>query len=143
MNEAVMPIEADPEDESLALRAVKDCTLGDEVAIARGGTKALDYPLGVGRGRHVLLRLVLPSVELPKVNGLAGIRRLRDDEGTKTLLVIASPGEYPPPPLNERGLGRCKRRPVTPEEVERPVLRLGLRWLFTDKGSLEGRGPES
>ena len=143
MNEAVMPIEADPEDESLALRAVKDCTLGDEVAIARDGTKALDYPLGVGRGRHVLLRLVLPSVELPKVNGLAGIRRLRDDEGTKTLLVIASPGEYPPPPLNERGLGGGTRRPVTPEEVERPVLRLGLRWLSTDKGSLEGRGPES
>ena len=143
MNEAVMPIEADPEDESLALHAVKDCTLGDEVAIARDGTKALNYPLGVGRGRHVLLRLVLPSVELPKVNGLAGIRRLRDDEGTKTLLVIASPSEDPPPPLNERGLGGGTRRPVTPEEVESPVLRLGLRWLITDKGSLEGRGPES
>jgi CheY-like chemotaxis protein len=143
INEAVLSIEADPKDESLALHAVKDGNLGGEVAIARNGTEALDYPFGAGSERHVLPRLVLPKVELPKMNGLAGLQRLREDERTKALLVVTSPGEDPPPPLNERGFGGTPRRPVTPEKFEEPAPRVGLRWPMRDKASPEGRGPES
>jgi CheY-like chemotaxis protein len=143
INEAVLPIEADPKDESLALHAVKDGNLGDEVAIARNGTEALGYPLGAGSERHVLPRLGLPKVELPKMNGLAWLQHLREDERTKALLVVTSPGQDPPPPLNERGLGGTTRRPVTAEEFEEPAPRPGLRWPMRDKASPEGRGPES
>jgi hypothetical protein len=54
MNEAVSPVEATPEDESLARYALKDSNLGDEVATACAGAEAPNYPLGGGLGRLVL-----------------------------------------------------------------------------------------
>jgi hypothetical protein len=54
MNEAVSPVEATPEDESLARHALKDSNLVAEVATACAGAEAPNYPLSGGLGRLVL-----------------------------------------------------------------------------------------
>ena len=136
MNEAVSPVEANPEDEFLALRALKDSNLGDQVATTSGGTEAPNYPLGGDRGP-----LVLPNaVELPKVNGLEVPRRLRDDERTKALPLLVLTNTHPPYAPNERGDDGSVCGPVTSDEFEESGQRLGLRRLTRNEASPEDRG---
>ncbi len=54
MNESVSPVDADLEDEFLALRASKDGDFGDQVATTSGGAKAPNYPFVGDRGPLVL-----------------------------------------------------------------------------------------
>jgi hypothetical protein len=99
--------------------------------------------LGDGRGR-----LVLPSVvELPKVNGLEVLWRLRDDERTKALPLLVPTSADPPYPLNDRGVGVSIWGPLTSDKFEEPAQRLGLRRQITnritDEDSPEYIGPRS
>ena len=137
MNQAVLPIKTSPEEEPLALRALKNSNLGAEVATARDGVEFLGCPLGGDRSL-----MVLPNVvKLPKVNELEVLRRLRDDERTKALPLLVLTNTHPPYAPNERGDDGSVRGPVTSDEFGDLGQRLGLHWLIKNEASPEDRRP--
>jgi two-component system, response regulator len=76
----------------LTLRALKKSNIVNDVIVARGGVEGLDYLFGTGahagRDLTVTPQVVLLDLKLPKVDGLEVLRRLRNDERTKSLPVV-------------------------------------------------------
>ncbi len=85
-------IEDNPDDEALTLRALKKNNLGNEVVVARDGAEALDFLFGTGlyegRDLNKMPQLTLLDLNLPKVDGLSVLRRIKRDPATRSIPVI-------------------------------------------------------
>jgi two-component system response regulator len=88
----ILLVEDNPDDELLTIRAFEKNNLRNEVVIARDGAEALDYLFGTGaysdRDTRVMPQFVLLNLNIPKIDGLEVLRRLRSNERTKQLPVV-------------------------------------------------------
>jgi CheY-like chemotaxis protein len=90
-------IEDNPDDAFLTERTLVNHGIADEVAVARDGVEALHHLFGDGRSEvGSLPSFVLLDLNLPRLSGLAVLRRIRAEKSTRQLPVIiltASPDE--------------------------------------------------
>src|ERR687886_536418 len=131
----ILLVEDNPDDELLALRALKKNDIVGEVVVARDGVEALDYLFGAGeyavRDISVMPQLILLDLKLPRIDGLEVLRRLRADDRTRLL-----PGATLPPWKEMetildgygRGANGSARKPVNFQEFVRAVEQLKLYW---------------
>ncbi len=135
-NKIILLVEDNPDDELLALRALKKNNLLSEVVVAHDGVEALDYLFGAGeyagRDTNVMPQLILLDLKLPRIDGLEVLRRLRADGRTRLLpvVILTSSGEQQDM-LDGYGLGANSyvRKPVNFEQFVRAVEQLKLYWL--------------
>jgi two-component system response regulator len=132
----ILLVEDNPDDELLALRALKKNGVLSEVVVARDGVEALDYLFATGeyagRDLSVMPQLILLDLKLPKIDGLEVLRRLRADERTRLLpVVILTSSKEMQDLLDGYGLGANSyvRKPVNFEQFVRAVEQLKLYWL--------------
>ena len=73
-------------------RALEKHRITNELVVAENGQEALDYLFGAGAhaGRNVtdLPTVVLLDLNLPKLNGLEVLKRIRDNSQTRRLPVV-------------------------------------------------------
>jgi two-component system, response regulator len=139
-DKAILLVEDNPDDELLALRALRKNGVAGDVVVARDGVEALDYLFATGEhaGRDASLvpRLILLDLNLPKISGLEVLRRLRSDERTRLLpvVILSSSGEQQDM-LDGYGLGANSyvRKPVNFEQFVRAVEQLKLYWLVLNE----------
>jgi CheY-like chemotaxis protein len=93
LDNIILVVESDPIDRALILRAIGDADVGADAIAVRDGEEALDYLFAMrayaGRDLRVQPRLVLLDLALPRMGGLEVLRRLRQDERTRLLRVVA------------------------------------------------------
>jgi two-component system, response regulator len=135
-NKIILLVEDNPDDELLALRALRQNGVHSEVVVARDGVEALDYLFATGahaeRDLSVMPQLILLDLKLPKIDGLEVLRRLRADERTRLLpVVILTSSKEMQDLLDGYGLGANSyvRKPVNFEQFVRAVEQLKLYWL--------------
>ncbi len=135
-NKVILLVEDNPDDELLALRALKKNNLVNEVVVAHDGVEALDYLFGAGeytgRDINVMPQLILLDLKLPRIDGLEVLRRLRADGRTRLLpVVILTSSREQQDMLDGYGLGANSyvRKPVNFEQFVRAVEQLKLYWL--------------
>jgi two-component system, response regulator len=140
----VLLIEDNASDEALTLRALRKNNIGNDVVVVRDGAEALHY-LAARRSdpadarampQLAMPQLVLLDLNLPKIDGLEGLRRIRADERTKLLpvVILTSSGE-------EQDIGRgyglganaYVRKPVDFIQFANAGLQLGLFWLIVNE----------
>jgi two-component system response regulator len=136
----ILLVEDNPDDELLALRALRKNGVANEVVVARDGVEALDYLFATGEyaGRDIedAPQLVLLDLKLPKVDGLEVLRRLRSDERTRLLpVVILTSSKERQDMLDGYGLGANSyvRKPVNFERFVEAVEQLKLYWLVLNE----------
>ena len=115
----------------LARRAFERNKMGDHFKIMLDGAEALNFLLS----DEVKPSLVLLDVNMPRVDGLEMLRRLRADERTRTLpvMMLTSSGEFADRQnAFEWGLDGYIRKPVDFSEFVEIVRQLGLYWLDMD-----------
>jgi two-component system response regulator len=87
----ILVVEDSPTDEALLLRALNKSGIKDTVVTVKDGEEALEYLFATGRyeSRHPadLPAVVLVDLNLPKLDGLEVLRRMRSDYRTKLLPV--------------------------------------------------------
>ena len=135
-NKIILLVEDNPDDELLALRALKKNNLLSEVVVARDGVEALDYLFGdgeyAGRDTNVMPQLILLDLKLPRIDGLEVLRRLRADGRTRLLpVVILTSSREQQDMVDGYSLGANSyvRKPVNFEQFVRAVEQLKLYWL--------------
>jgi CheY-like chemotaxis protein len=139
-NKTILLVEDNPDDEALAIRALKRHHIGNEIVVARDGVEALDYLFGTGQytGRDLNLKpaVVLLDLKLPRVDGLEVLRRLREDERTKLLpVVILTTSNEEQDMLDSYSFG-CNsyiRKPVDFIEFSEAIRQLGMYWLLMNE----------
>jgi two-component system, response regulator len=135
-NGVILLVEDNPDDELLALRALRKNNVMNEVVVARNGVEALDYLFAsgphAGRDTSTMPRLILLDLKLPKVDGLEVLKRLRSDERTRLLpVVILTSSKEREDMVEGYGLGANSyvRKPVNFEQFVKAVEQLKLYWL--------------
>lgn len=136
----ILLVEDNPDDETLALRALKKNNIRNEVVIARDGAEALDYLFGTGvyagRDLHIMPAIILLDLKLPKIDGLEVLKRIRAEEPTKLLaVVILTSSKEEQDLINGYSFGANSyiRKPVDFAQFAEAIRQLGLYWLVLNE----------
>ncbi len=133
-------VEDNPDDEELTLLAFEQSRITNEVVVAHDGVEALDYLFGTGmyasRDLSVMPALILLDLQLPRINGLEVLQRLRANNRTKFLpVVILTTSNEQQDLMNSYSLG-CNsyiRKPVDFQQFMTAVQQLGMYWLILNE----------
>ena len=136
----ILLVEDNPDDELLAIRALKQNKIMNEVVVTRDGAEALDYLFGTGayegRDTSVMPQVILLDLKLPKISGLEVLKRLRNDDRTKLLPVVVLTSSKEDRDLNESyrlGANSYIRKPVDFAQFSEAIKQLGLYWLVLNE----------
>ena len=135
-NMTILLVEDNPDDEMLAIRALKKTKIESKVVVARDGEEALDYLFGTGKydGRDIKEQphVVFLDLQLPKLSGIQVLQRLRADENTKALPVVlltSSDEQCDIIDCYKSGANSYIHKPVEFSEFTSQVRALGEYWL--------------
>jgi len=123
-------------DVELTLHALKERASVSDVQVARDGEEALNFLFCVGDYEGAACRplpqLILLDLKLPKIDGIAVLRRVKADRRTRSIpvIVLTSSGEdrdllatY------ELGVNSYIQKPVDFDRFRETVYTLGEYWL--------------
>ena len=147
MTHQILLVEDNASDEKLTLLAFKNCGVTNEIIVARDGAAALEFLFGTGehagRDTSVLPSVVLLDLNLPKIDGLEVLRRIRADDRTKLLPVVvltSSAEEDDVIKSYSLGANAYVRKPVDFGEFAKAATTVGLFWLLLNVPPPTARG---
>ena len=137
MDNIILVAEGDPDDRALILRAIGDADVGADAITVCDGEDVLDYLYArgayAGRDVGVQPRLVLLDLALPRIGGLEVLHRLRQDERTRLLRVVAFSSSDQPRDVDQAyraGANSYIHKPTDPARFAE-VVRLTVRFWLT------------
>jgi two-component system, response regulator len=138
----ILLVEDNPDDVALTLRALRKNNISNEVVVARNGAEAVDFFEGAGvfagRDLRVMPEVTLLDLNLPKIDGLQVLRRMRADERTRLLPVViltTSIEEQDRLRGYDLGANSYVRKPVDFDQFMDAIQQLGLYWLILNQRS--------
>jgi CheY-like chemotaxis protein len=137
---SILLVEDNPDDEALAIRALRRSRITNEIVVVRDGVEALDYLFGTGnyadRDTAIQPTVILLDLKLPRMDGIEVLRHLRANESTRLLpVVILTTSEEEQDLLASYSLG-CNsyvRKPVDFVQFSEAVQQLGMYWLLLNE----------
>lgn len=86
----ILLVEDNADDVDLTLRAFKKSRLTNQIVIKRDGQEALDYLLGEDSSGYPnpLPSVMLLDLNMPRLNGLDVLKRLRNEKRTRLMPVV-------------------------------------------------------
>jgi two-component system response regulator len=132
----ILLVEDNPDDVDLTIRAFERSQLVHQMVVARDGLEALDYLFiqgsYAGRTPELAPSVVLLDLNLPKLNGLEVLKRMRADERTRRVpVVILTSSKEEQDRLQSYNLGANSfvRKPVNSGAFLAAAHQLGIYWL--------------
>jgi CheY-like chemotaxis protein len=146
-NQAILLVEDNPDDEALTLRALRKVNILNDVTVAHDGAEALDYLFaGAGAGAEAIRpSLILLDLNLPKVDGMELLHRIRTDERTQIIpvVVLTSSKEQEDVLAGYRGgANGYVRKPVKFADFAEAVSTIGMFWLLLNETPPDLRPPK-
>jgi CheY-like chemotaxis protein len=140
----ILLAEDDPNDVELTLTALGENNLANEVVVVNDGVEALDY-LNV-RGRFAGRprgnpAVVLLDIKMPKLDGLEVLKRMKADEGLRSVPVVMLTSSREESDLLESyrlGVNAYVVKPVDFREFISAVRNLGLFWAVVNQPPPQG-----
>ncbi len=139
----ILLVEDNPDDEALTLRAMRKRSIANEVIVVRDGAEALEYLFAEGayanRGPLSDPAVVLLDLNLPKIDGIEVLKRLRKHTRTRLLpVVILTSSAEEQDIVNSYSFGANSyiRKPVDFDKFVEAAGFLGLYWLLLNESPL-------
>ncbi|MEX1183461.1 MAG: response regulator [Gemmatimonadota bacterium] len=137
----ILLVEDNPDDEALALRALKQNNIANPIVVAHDGAQAVSYLFGPDALAE-LPQVVLLDLKLPKIDGLEVLRRIRADGRTRLLPVVILTSSREERDLVESyslGANSYIVKPVDFDQFADAVGKLGMYWLVLNQIPSETR----
>lgn len=135
----ILLVEDNPTDAELAIRALKKSNLANSMVWVKDGAEALDFVFAQGAysARSVSNgpKVILLDLRLPKVDGMEVLRRVKQDERTRTIPVVVLTSSKEDRDVAESyqlGVNSYISKPVEFDEFAKTVSELGLYWLLVN-----------
>jgi two-component system response regulator len=132
----ILLVEDDPDQVTLALRALDESGISGEVVTTGDGFEALEYLFGTGRYARRDPRdapeLVLLDVNLPGMTGPEVLKRVRADERTELVPVVLYSSSGEPEDIQEgyrAGANSYITKPADFRAFSEAMCALGWYWL--------------
>jgi two-component system response regulator len=135
----ILLVEDNPTDAELAIRALAESNLANKLVWVKDGAEALDFIFATGAysARQMTNgpKVILLDLQLPKVDGMEVLRRIKNDERTRTIPVVVLTSSKEDRDVVESyrtGVNSFISKPVGFEEFAKTVSDLGLYWLLVN-----------
>jgi two-component system response regulator len=118
-------VEDNPDDELLTRRTLKNSNVCNQLVVTHEG-----------RDSDVMPQIILLDLDLPKVDGLEVLKRIRSDERTRRLpTVIFTSSEDQEDVLDGYGFGANSyvRKPLNLAQFRAAVQELGMYWMVLNE----------
>lgn len=139
-NNTILLIEDNADDAEFTLRTFRKNNVLNELVVVRDGVAALDYLFGTGSSAgqepKVLPELILLDLKLPKIDGLALLRRLRSEARTSRIpVVVLSSDNDEKSVLSSYDLGAKSflRKPFSFAQFIMATKQLSVCWLLLNE----------
>jgi two-component system, response regulator len=143
----ILLVEDRAEDVELCVRAARKSSPQNDVVVAADGVQALDYLLGTGghagQEPKAAPDLILLDLEMPRIGGLAVLRRLRAEERTRHIPVVILTGSVEERTVvssHDLGANRFIVKPIDTMKFAAAARQLGLHRLAGDESQEGERG---
>jgi two-component system response regulator len=137
---SILLVEDNPNDEALTIRALNKSKVSNELIVVRDGVKALEFLFCTGayanRDPDDYPQVVLLDLNLPKINGLEVLSKIRSTETTHLLpVVILTSSKEDQDLISGYHLGANSyiRKPVDFNQFVEAIHQLGLYWLVLNE----------
>ena len=136
----ILLVEDNPSDAGLTKRAFDKHRIHNELVVVEDGQEALDYLFGAGayagRDTGQMPAVILLDLQLPKLDGLEILKRIRGHDLTKRLPVVvltSSREEQDEAMSYNLGANSYIRKPVDFHQFAEAVKTLGLYWAVLNE----------
>jgi CheY-like chemotaxis protein len=133
----ILLVEDNPDDLDLALMAIKSHNVSNNIRVARDGVEALDIIFCTGEYSGSCIsdgpKLILLDLNLPKIDGIEVLQRIKSDPETQNIPVIvmtSSEEERDIVASYRYGTNSYIVKPLDFANFSETVCRLGFRWLL-------------
>jgi two-component system response regulator len=133
-------VEDNANDEALTLHELRKYHLTNRIQIVRDGQEALEYIFCTGRYATRDIKdqphVILLDIKLPFVDGLEILRRIKQDERTRTIPVVMLTSSREERDLIESyrlGVNSYIVKPVDFDQFKESARSLGMYWLLLNK----------
>ena len=135
----ILLAEDNSRDIELAVAALEDSHVANEVVVVRDGVAAMEYLRGQGayanrpNGSPVV---VLLDLKMPKMDGLEVLRQMKADEGLRAIPVVMLTSSREERDLVESyrlGVNAYVVKPVAFDQFLQAVRTLGLFWAVVNE----------
>jgi two-component system, response regulator len=131
----IVLVEDNEDDIVLTRRALSRNKIGNPLVIARDGAEALELLLGAN-GDSINPAIILLDLQLPKVDGLSVLKRLREDPRTTlTPIVVLTSSKAEQDIVAGYNLRANSyiRKPVDFDQFTEAVRQIGMYWLLLNE----------
>jgi CheY-like chemotaxis protein len=136
----ILLVEDNPSDLELALRALQQQNLCNNVQVARDGEEALDFIFCqgafAGRRANELPRVILLDLKLPLIDGMEVLRQVRGDARTRHVPVVVLTSSTEERDVVESyalGVNSYIAKPVDFDQFMDAMKAIGLYWLMLNR----------
>ncbi len=143
---AILLVEDNPDHLELTLSALHECCDASRIVTAMDGADALDFLFGrnahAGRDARKQPRLVVLDMHLPRVDGIAVLKAMRDDPLTQSVPVVMLSGSSERAELDrcyEAGANSVVRKALDFDELRRKMRRVYDFWITVNEANRNSR----
>jgi two-component system response regulator len=137
-------VEDNINDAELTIRELKKHNLANNLYHVKDGEEALDFLFATGKyagSRNVnhTPKVVLLDIQMPKVNGMEVLQRIKSDERTKATPVVILTSSKEDPDVQrcyKLGANSYIVKPVNFERFAEAIKNLGFFWLLLNQPPL-------
>jgi CheY-like chemotaxis protein len=136
----ILLVEDNPADAEMTTRALRRNNLANRLHWVRDGEEALDFMFCTGAygARHPGSgpRLVMLDLKMPKVDGIAVLRRLKGSPATRNVPVVVMTSSNEERDVVESyalGVNSYIVKPVEFDAFLETVAKIGLYWVLTNR----------
>jgi CheY-like chemotaxis protein len=136
----ILMVEDNADDEALTLHELRKYHLTNRIQVVRDGREALEYIFCTGRYATRDIKdqphVILLDIKLPFVDGLEILKRIKQDERTRTVPVVMLTSSREERDLIESyrlGVNSYIVKPVDFDKFKESARTLGMYWLLLNR----------
>ncbi len=137
----ILLVEDNIADAELAIRELKKHNMANNLVHVKDGEEALEFIFA--KGRFAGLRdmshnpkVILLDIQMPKINGIEVLEKIKSDERTKTVPVVILTSSKEDPDIQRcylLGANSYIVKPVNFEGFAQAIKNLGFYWLLLNQ----------
>jgi two-component system, response regulator len=137
----ILLVEDNASDAELTIRALKRNNLANNLLHIKDGKEALDFVFAREKYENVRdvmhpPRIVLLDIQMPKVNGMEVLEKIKADPRTKAIPVVMLTSSKESPDIKKSyalGANSYIVKPVSFENFSEAITALGFYWLVINQ----------
>jgi len=138
-------VEDNINDAEMTIRQLKKNNMANNLIHLKDGEEALAFLLGTGKYEGLAApahhpKLILLDIQMPKVNGIEVLQKIKSDPATKAIPVVMLTSSKEDPDIQQcyaLGANSYIIKPVNFERFTEAIRNLGFYWLLLNQPPAE------